>query len=200
MNDERSGQLTADWTIPKYARENLWIETETTLVQVEGEFGLFELEAPASHVTLRWCGGDGPALTQLRWQADNLGWQGSVAVGGYVDSLHMMAVPGTDLPIIVLYVGGHPLKATTLPYLSDRERRKIPYPTPDFHTGLAAEISESVTTWIVEEDSPLATLVHDALLNNMRLYVFGQLADDSSGWGEHFALPLLLEAVTLFST
>lgn len=200
MNDETTAQLTSQWPIPKYAQENLWIETETTIVQTEGEFGLFALDAPAQEVTVRWCGVDGPALARLNWQADTLEWDGQVAIGGYIDTLHMMAVPGTDIPIIVCHMGGQPLNPTASAYPGANMRSQVPYVHPEFHAGLAAEISESVTTWIVLEDNPLAALVRDALVANMRLYLFGSLADDESGWGQFFALPLLLEAISIFPT
>ncbi|GAB4515782.1 MAG: hypothetical protein OHK0046_19740 [Anaerolineae bacterium] len=199
MNDETSGLLTANWTIPAYAREALWLETETDLVQVEGPQGVFRLNAPAQELTLRWYGEDGPALARLPWRADSLGWDGRITLGGYLDAIHINQLPGLEMAVDVLSLGGHPLQPGTSPYLNSKQRARVPYAQPDFHAALVSSIPESATTWLVAEDSSLAAAAQDALMNNVRLYLFGRLADDESGWGDHFALPILLEAVTLFT-
>lgn len=200
MNDELRGQLTSHWIIPQYARDALWIETAHEIVQTEGEHGLFELTTPARELTLRWCGADGPALACLPWQPDTLEWDGMIALGGYLDAMHIAQLPGLDVTINLLYLGGHPLKPGVLPYIPHAQRQRVPYPIPEFHTGLASSIPESISTWLVAEDSALSTAAHAALVNNLRLYLFGRLCDERSGWGEHFALPIVLESATLFTT
>jgi hypothetical protein len=200
MNDELSGQLTSTWKIPDYAREALWIESDSSeSAQTEGEFGLFTLSAPASVINVRWGAEDGCILARLKWQADTLEWDGSARIGGYIDAIHLTEIPGSPVAIAVLFMGGQPLKPAFAPYPNAQQRLMIPPHNTDFHAGLAAEAPESLTTWLVPEDSPLMTFTQDAMLQNTRLYCFGRLAEKESGWDRHFALPLLLESVTLFA-
>ncbi len=196
MNDERSGQLTSTWPIPAYAQGLLWLETESGAVRTEGEHGLFQLNAPSPVVIVRWGGASGPALAQLRWRADSLAWDGSVRVGGFVDALHLTDQPH---PLAVLSVGGQPLKYDTVPYPGAGERPRVPYTAPAFGDGLAQEVEEALTTWLAPDDSPLLGLAQDALVSKLRVYCFGRLADEDGGWHAHFALPILLEGMTLFA-
>ena len=199
MNDELSGQLASHWRVPVYARGLLWIETETDLVRVESERGAFALSAPASILTLRWGGGKGPALAQLRWQPDSLEWDGSACIGGYVDALHITEQLDLPDPVTILHVGGQPLKPGTAPFPSAAQRSQAPFAVPSFFDGIAQGVPESVTTWVALTDSPALVLAQDALVSKMSVYCFGHLADDDAGWHEAFALPLALEAMTLFA-
>ncbi len=199
MNDNLSGQLTADWEIPPYARDVLWLSGGDGIAQAKGVHGLFTLNAPAQVLTLRWGGADGPGLTQLRWKTGNLGWDGTARLGGYVDALHITELPGTDVPITVIHFGGQPLKPDVAPYPDARQRYHAPYPVPDFHDGIDDNVNEGVTTWLAPDDSALVTVALDALMNKLRVYVWGKLADEAGGWHKHFALPLLLESITLFA-
>ena len=196
MNDELSGQLTSDWPLPVYAQGMLWLEGEADTVRAEGAYGLFQLNAPSPTLVVRWGATDGPALAQLRWQVDSLGWDGAVGIGGFVDALHLTDVP---YPIAVLHVGGQPLKHETTPYPAASVRPRLPYPLPAFPDGLVDSVEEGVTTWLAPDDSPLLGLAQDALVSKLRVYCFGHLADENGGWHEHFALPILLEAMTLFA-
>ncbi len=198
MNDELSGQLTTHWKIPQYAQNVLYLETDSgDSVQTEGESGLFTLEAPARLLTVRWGGADGPALTQLRWQVDSLDWDGTVKIGGFVDTLHLTEIPGAPYPIGVLAVGGQPLQPNFAPYPAAAMRQQTPYAAPRFDSALS-EVEESTTTWLVGEESPLLALAQDALVSKLSVYALGRLAEEHSGWHTHFALPILLEALTLF--
>lgn len=194
MNDERSNQLTSRWPIPAYGQGMLWVDSDSGAAQAEGAHGLFQLPSPAPTVVVRWGGADGPALAQLRWRADSLDWDGAVRVGGFIDAMHLTGEP---YPIAVLHVGGQPLRDDTLPYPGAHQRARVV--APSFADGLAGEVEESMTTWLAPDDSPLLTLAQDALVSKLRVYCFGHLADEAGGWHTHFALPVLLDAMTLFA-
>ncbi|NDJ62442.1 MAG: hypothetical protein GYB67_15040 [Chloroflexi bacterium] len=199
MNDELSGQLTDTWAIPAYARDFLWLETDSGTFQTEGAHGLFRLPAPAELLTLRWGDPAGPALTRLRWRPDSLEWDGAVRVGGYIDALHITELDALPEPLVILHIGGQPLKPDVRPYPTRTERRRVPYTIPGFQDGLADEVSETITTWMALETHPALTLAQDALVSKLRLYSFGRLAADESGWHDLFALPIALEGLTLFA-
>lgn len=196
MNDQLSGQL--GWPIPAYARNLLWLESEAGAVKLEGAQGLFTLEAPADVLTLRWGAADGPALAQLRWRADSLEWDGSVRVGGYIDALHITELDELPAPITILHLGGQPLRPDVSAYPDRAARRAVPYRVPSFFDGIADAVDESVTTWMAFEDSPALVLAQDALVSKLPVYCFGHLAEGDAGWHEYFALPIALEAMTLF--
>ena len=199
MNDELSGQLTQDWTMPSYVQSQLWLDTLAETIQPVGEHGLFELSTPAQQVTLRWSKPNGPALVTLPWQADNLEWDGQVMIGGYVDAIHITEFEETGLVVQVVSLGGQPILCTTKPYPGAIDRASFAYKRRDFHDGLVAEVAETNTTWLIDHDSPLADMVHDAMVNNLRLHLWGRLAEEDSGWDSRFALPILLDAITVFA-
>lgn len=199
MNDELTGQLTSSrWSIPTYAQGLLWIETDAETVKTEGEHGLFTLTTPAPMLVVRWGGADGPALAQRRRQADSLDWDGSIQIGGYIDAMH--TTEALDLPdaVTVLHVGGQLLKAGTAPFPARGQRRRVPYPTASFFDALADEVAESVTTWMAFSESPVLFMAQDALVSKLPVHCFGSLADQAAGWHDLFALPIALEAMTLF--
>jgi len=201
MREQKTGQLAAPgWKIPPYAQNRLWVEEMGVGAPALGELGQFTLEFPLAGATLRWDGPEGAVLARLPWPGEtDLGWRGAVRLGGYIDALHVAEIPGLDCPLLVVYLGGQPLKPDFSPYPAGKQRTPIPQAPPDFYTGLAAEVLESTSTWLVAESSPLTAYVHDALVNSLRVYCFGQLADEAGGWHNHFALPILLEAMTLFA-
>lgn len=199
MNDELSGQLTQAWTIPAYARDMLWLEGAGEVVQARGPRGDFALEAPSPVITVRWGGAAGPALTQLRWQVDTLEWDGSVRIGGFVDALHITEQLGLPDALTVLHIGGQPLKPDAHPYPAYPTRKQVPYAPPSFFDALADDVDESVTTWMALSDSPVLVLAQDALVNKLRVACYGSLAEDAAGWHDAFALPIILEAMSLFA-
>lgn len=195
MNDTRTGQLTTQWSIPTFARSHLWLETESGCVATEGPHGLFTLPASAEQLTLRWGGAEGTVLASLRWQTDSLDWNGQVRIGGMVEAVHMMSVPKLDMGLAVLIVEGQPLKPDAALYPTAAQRTQLPYRLPDFFTGIEADIDPTVTTWLVPEDSGLLAMAQDAMSNSLRLYLQGTL---NAAWRDFAAIPLTLEAVTLF--
>lgn len=199
MNDTTSSQLCDTWRIPAYAQGMLHVDGDTGLVLAEGDRGLFELEEAADVVTLWWGNVGGSALTQLRWRADNLEWDGSVRIGGGIEALHMMQVPGLDSALLVLHVDGQPLRPEAIAFPDPMQRRRLPYPLPEYLEAVDESLDPTTTTWLINEDSPLATLAQDAMMNNLHLGLYGRLAEDAQGLHNHFALPILLEAITIFA-
>jgi hypothetical protein len=110
-----------------------------------------------------------------------------------------MHLTGEPYPIAVLHVGGQPLKHETSPYPGADQRADVPYAVPSFADGLAGEVEEGLTTWLAPDEGPLLALAQDALVSKLRVYCFGHLADEDGHWHDHFALPVLLEAMTLFA-
>lgn len=199
MNDQLTGQLCSRWMIPAYALDCLWVTTETDAVRVEGAKGEFTLTAPAEVLTVRWGSAEGAPLTQLRWQVDTLDWDGSVRIGGFIDAMHVTEIAALPAPIVVLTVGGQPLRPGVKPYPALSDRKRAPYAPPSFSEGIDEEIDESVTTWIAFEEDAALTLAQDALVSKLRVYLFGRLAEHKQGWHEHFALPVALEGMTIFA-
>lgn len=197
MNDQLSGQL--GWAIPAYARDLLWLTSEANAVKIEGKQGLFTLDTPADVLTLRWGAADGPALAQLRWQANSLEWDGVVRIGGYIDAMHITELDDLPAPVTILHVGGQPLKPGASAFPGRAARRSVPYPVPSYFDGIADDIDETVTTWMALEDSPALTLAQDALVSKLAVYCFGRLAEQDAGWHDLFALPVALEGMTLFA-
>lgn len=199
MNDELSAQLTGDWTLPEYARPHLWVEGISGAARCEGQYGLFQLEAPSPELTVYWGDVDnGAALATLPWQADSLGWDGHVKLGGYVDAVHITTLPGTDLVVNIVTFGGQPLRAAQQPYAAGSQRGQQVRFKRAFYDGLVSDIPESFSTWLVADDNPLAQIMQNAAVENLRLHCYGQMADDAGGWHHLLALPIMLEAVTLF--
>lgn len=198
MNDELSAQLSKSWSIPAYARDHLWIETDSDTVKAEGAHGLFTLSAPTDRVIVRWGAPDGPALRQLRWMPDALAWDGSVAVGGYIDTLYVEENDELPEALAILHVGGTPLRYDARPYPTKADRRQ-PLATPSFD-ALRVDMDESVTTWMALDGAPALALAQDALVTKLRVHLYGRLAEPEWGWGDRFALPIALEALTVFAT
>ena len=100
---------------------------------------------------------------------------------------------------VIFYLGGQPLLPNTEPYPSAQDRPHKFIKT-DFHSALSVNAPDGFSTWIIPQDSPLARIAYDSMLNNFRLHCFGRLAGDGSGWDTLCALPILLESLTVFNS
>lgn len=198
MNHSPSVQLCSAWSIPAYARGHLWVTTPSDAVRAEGAHGLFTLSAPTDAVIIRWGSPAGPALRHLRWISDTLDWNGSVAVGGYIDALHTTELPGLPEALAILFVGGAPLRSDALPFPTSGQRGQ-PLTPPAF-AAACVDMDESVTTWLALDSSPVLALAQDALVTKLRVHLYGRLVDDRHALAEHIALPIALEAITVFAT
>jgi hypothetical protein len=199
MNDALNAQLASSWTIPPYARDLLWVESESGVAQAEGAKGLFTLPAPAEVLTIRWGSADGSPLVQLRWQPDSLNWDGAVRIGGFIDAMHVAELPDLDTPLFILTIGGQPLRPNITPF-PDTAQRQLPIAAPDFSAAVAEEVDEAFTIWAALDESPTLAFAQDALVSKMRVHCYGHLTDQKWGWHEFLALPIALEGMTLFGS
>ncbi|MGB7340170.1 MAG: hypothetical protein WBC91_14835 [Phototrophicaceae bacterium] len=199
MNDDLAGQLTSDWLIPDYAKGRLWLDSDAGSARCDGMYGLFELQAPTQVVTVRWNSDTGIPLTQLQWQIDNLHWDGSVRLGGLVESVHLTEIKGIDFPMAIVAFSGQPLRPTTSPYADAGERHMASLPVPDYLEGVDDEIEPMIVPLITFADSPLVAIAQDALVQKHPLHIYGTLDNSDSAWHEFFALPIIWESVTVFA-
>lgn len=199
MNDDLTGQLTDEWLIPEYAQKLLWLDSDASSAQCEGQNGLFELDAPAQILTLRWGSMDGAPLTQLRWQIDNLQWDGSVRVGGMVEAIHVKEYEQLDFPISIVYFSAQALKPHAMPYPDASQRTLTSFPVPFYEDDVEVDDEPSIITLIVPTDSHLAGAAQDSLMNKSPMHVYAHLATEDEGWHHFFAQPIIWDAVTLFT-
>lgn len=194
-------QLThARYRLPHYAQGAIWATTVTEAAPVDGAEGTIALAAPDRHLILRWQAQDGPALVSLVWQGETPAWEGSVRVGGYADAIHLCALPNTGEYVHMLYLGGQPLQYRPSSLSRAHNHLNLLGRSPDFHHRMALDLSETVTTWLIPQNSPLAQQITTAMLSNARMHLFGRLAEDNHPYADYFMMPLILEAVTLFSS
>lgn len=200
MNDETRNQLTSPeiWTIPAYAQDMLYVDSISGTTKTFGATGEFELITHSPDITVYWRDIQlGVALAHLEWQSDSLGWDGTIKIGGYIDTVHMTDL--TDHPSALIFqLGGQPLLPNSTPYPTPKDR-KAAWVKPDFHMALSTNTPNCFSTWIIPKDSPLARVAYDSMLNNFRLHCFGRLAGDGTGWDDLCALPILLESLTVFN-
>jgi hypothetical protein len=205
MNDATTAQLCASRVLPAYAHGALWVSCGSETVRAEGPTGLFTLRSPAESgqpVRVRWGGAEGPLIALLAWQPDQLDWDGAVALGGYADALHTGTLPGMkadDDALTTLFISGRPLRPGAARFPAAEQRARVPYTRPMLHTDAIDEdeADETVTTWLAWDGSSAMALAQDALVSKLPVLVFGRLAPAALGWHNAFALPLVLEGLTL---
>jgi hypothetical protein len=199
MNDDLTGALCDDFDIPAYARNRLWLDSESGAAQCEGDSGLFTLEAPAQILTLRWNGADGMPLTQLAWKADNLQWNGSIRLGGIVEAIHLTELEDVDMPMALIYFSGQALKPEITAYPNASQRKLSRINSPQFLDGIDELQTPMTVPLITFAESPLVPIAQESLMQHNPLYVFGTLAEEEDEWHKHFALPIVWESVTIFA-
>ena len=199
MIEQTTIQLTSEsYHLPHYARGALWVSTIDDAQPVSGARGAITLPLTERALTLRWQAQDGPALLTLMWQQDQPRWDGAVRVGGYADALHLSQLPSTGDYVHMLYMGGQPLQYTPTSLSRQHNHLHLLGRSPDFHHRMTLDIAETVTTWLIPYGSPLAEQVYNAMIGNIRMHLFGRLAEDKHPYADYFSMPLILEALTLF--
>ena len=189
--------LTINYDIPVYAQPKLFVQSDAETVTVDGNQGQFQLTiAPSMMITLRWLDAAGAALYVFELQPESVAWDGRICVGGYIDAMHSYHAGGKDW-LTLLYLGGQPVQTADIPG-SIRSQSILANHNLDFHQGLASHLHETVTTWLVPSESPLVAQAQAAMFRNARVHLFGELASDDDPAVNQFALPLRLNAMTVF--
>jgi len=199
MNDDLAGQLTHQWHIPDYAQNRLWLDSDASSAQCAGKHGLFQLQAPAQTLTLRWNSDDGLPLTQLNWQIDNLHWDGSVRLGGLVEAIHLTHLPDIEFPMAIVFFSGQPLRPNTTPYPDAKKRDTSRFAIPDYLEGVDDQQEPMTVPLITFADSPLVAIAQESLTQKNPLHIFATLANNDAHWEDYFALPIVWESVSVFA-
>jgi hypothetical protein len=200
-----SGYLVAeeaDWQIPAYAQNMLWMQQDAHAAQTHGPRGAFTLDVPGEGVAamqLVWGAAGGPPLTV--WHRPEIeapfvvGWQGTVKIGGFVERLHALTVRG--LALVVAEVEGSLLPAhyRRLPTLV--QMQSVPFIRQDADAQPLTR--DHVYTFIAGTDTIQAEYLHHAMISELALDCYATLAPQKGQWYEVVGLPLLLEAVTLLA-
>lgn len=195
MIDFQTSSLTDEhYTIPNYGVTSLLLQNGDEFAELTEPSGVFHLmNSPAVWLPLRWKTPDGPLLIVVGWRPNSLGWDGQVAVGGYIDAIHLRRDNLTGVPLAMICLGGQPMNLT---YLKEQALAL----ELAAHRGLAAHLPKTTTTWIIQQDDPILAIAQSALFHNVMVHLFGRLAEDDDSIVGQFALPLRLEAITVFTS
>jgi hypothetical protein len=187
----------ADWQIPAYARNMLWVQAGESAAQASGPRGAFALDDPGGEITLAWGTADGPVLTRWPYMpaGDVLGWTGSVGVGGFVERLHVLESHG--LEVLIAEIDGDVLPADyrRVPTLAD-------YQAGDLQRRDDADIGATrafTYTLLALADSVFAEYLHHAMVSELAIDCFTKLGPQEGLWHEIMGLPLLIEALSLLA-
>jgi hypothetical protein len=120
-------------------------------------------------------------------------------LGGTVETIHLTEFPGLEVLVAVILFEGQPVLPAFTPYPTAQQRHTLPEQAPDWLEFVDRECDPTITTWLIDSESPLFGVAQDAMHNGHQVYFHGHLAAEQVGWHKLVALPLMLEAVTLFA-
>lgn len=192
----------AAWRIPVYAQSMLWVQHADHAVQAAGERGVFSLEMLGNRtepLVLAWGTASGPPL--VMWSGPDpeppfaAGWLGTVAVGGFIERLHVLEAYGLDLVVAEIEGGLLPPDYRQLPTLAQVQRAPF---SRHAETG-RSPVGESTYTCIAQADSVVAEYLYHALVSELAVDCFATLGPQAGHWHEIVGLPLLLDSVTLLA-
>ena len=197
LDGQVDGQLTAEFRIPAYAQDMLYVVTEDSAAQARDKQGLFSLDtAPDGPLRLAWGAPAGPLLAIWEPAPDplKLRWNGRVKIGGFIERLHAREVGG--LEVIIVEVVGGPFAAdyVGLPSLDDMRRGVFARPPNTEPLG-----TDQAYPFIILAESNMAALAQDALVSGLSVDAYGSLASEAGRWHEVVGLPLLLDTLTLLA-
>src|SRR5262245_33703371 len=116
-----AGKLTDKYRLPEYAQDMCFIVTEAGAMQTQNANGDFNLEQePVSPVRLTWGSADGPTLAYWTHapQSLQLGWDGRIKVGGFIERLHARELGGLEFVVAEVVGGCFPSGYVGLPSLN----------------------------------------------------------------------------------
>ena len=194
-----SGMLVpdgSDWRVPPYAQDMLWIEGGAQAVQASGPRGTFALDAApeAREIVLAWGCPGGPPLAA--WSAgDPVEWNGTVALAGFVERLHVLETNGIEL--VVAEIEGA-LLPRAYPFLPTLERmRAAPFSRRAVDDTPAAR--KATYPAIALADSIHADYLHHAMVSELSVDCGAVLGPQDGGWHMLTGLPLLIERLALLA-
>jgi hypothetical protein len=191
----------ADWRVPAYARDMLWVRVGSHAAQTSGPRGAFELNLTGEAdepLRLIWGTVDGPPLASLDCPDSGgafvASWQGAVAIGGFVERLHAFERRGLELVVAEVEGALLPPDYSRLPTLD--QLRCAPFRR---QSEPESGIRDFTYTCVALADSIYAEYLHHAVVSELAVDCFAVLGPEEGRWHEIVGLPLLVEAVTLLA-
>lgn len=189
---------SSGWKIPAYLQSHLYVETPHETVQAKGDVGLFTLTQATDTLDLVMGGAGGTRIARLAWQHGGLGWRGDVRIGGMVDSMTLLTV--NEQPLSAANVAGLLMKPNARPCVNAGKRGIADMEPMSYREGLfSLDDDEQLTTWVMPEGGGFAAMLESAMFNSSKVWMVGEVATEGSGLHTHFALPLVLQQLTVFS-
>lgn len=203
-----SGTLTGADTaaaIPDYARSMLWLHAGGDTAPASGPRGAFTVTpAQAPHAfEVRWGRADGPPLAGWPLPDDPaqdalvMDWNGSVAIGGFVERLHVGTFRGLELVIAEIEGGRLPDGYRRLPTLADMRAGVFSRRASDDDDPLSSRAH--TYTCLAEAGTIEAEYLHHAMISELAVDCFTRLAPQAGRWHEIVGLPLLVEGISLLA-
>jgi hypothetical protein len=188
----------AGWQLPDYAQAMLWVAGGTVAIRATGPRGAFSLDGPVEdRLFVTWGTPDGPPLAVWTQPGEPwvLGWSGAVAVGGFVERLHVLEAHGLELVIAEIEGGLLAPGYRRLPTLAEMQQGAFRRTGSEDHP-----IPRNFTyTFLAEADSIYAEYLHHAMVSELAVDCFATLGPDDGGWHEIVGLPLLLDSISLLA-
>ena len=121
-------------------------------------------------------------------------WDGRITVVGYIDRLHVHRIDDEDILIAEVIGQAVPIGYHTLPTRQDLRSGFLSIPRDRAMVG-----EEYVFPFLLDPDSSFAMLAQDALVSGLAVDMSGRLANGDEPGVPLCGLPLIPDALTVFS-